>query len=1455
MLLSLTACLVIVQNSSFQTWAAHEVASRLSTELGAPVRIDRLKIKFFDRAEVEGFYVEDLHGDTLLYVNKLFANFDDVYLGLSHFDFDKVIIQDAQFNVRQFKGEEDLNIQFILDKINPPRDPNDTVRSAPPELFFWDVDLENVDFTYEYRDGIPDTSYGLNEDFLRIRNIHAHMERFLVIDDSLSGDIRKMSFSEANGFEVKNMSSEFIVAYTTMDFANLKIESASSSLSGKFHFDYNNYGELSDFIEEVQMRGSIRSSSIDLNELAYFSSELKGLKKKVSIVGDVKGRVDNLIGRNVEILLPSESKFLGNFVIQGLPDTDKMTFQIEAKEISTTSQDLNTFPLYPFYEGDTLSVPKEVDALGEIKYTGRLSGMLDDLHIDGVLLSDVGDVDSQLRLWYDISAKEYSYEGHFSTPNLMLDKLVKSSPQPGMISMEAKIKGSGFNTETLSALLEGSISEFTLDDYTYKNIQVDGNISNKTYDGRLTINDENIRLTFAGLLDLSHEKAIADFYASVKHLDLEALGYLKRDSSLVFSTEMTSRFTGNNIDELDGQIELVETTVRYGKGKYLIDDILLESHTVGAGRELSLLSDIADVSVTGNYSIVNLPDAISGVLNSFLPNFTRIKAYENEITKNQRFDYKVDIKDLDLISAVFFPEVKVNGLSYVNGSFNSSQNLIKMDALSPLVEISGIGFEDFKAGAYTIGSELKFFANASRMNLDDSIHVNYVSIDSKTITDRIDFSIDWASKNSIDSADAKLNAKATFSDSKIEVNILPSLILIQDTLWKVNEENAIVIDTGLVIFDNLSFVHLNEFVRFDGKISSSIDDELDIILDNFQLRNINPFIEENGVVLQGSTKGIISVSDLLSKPFFKSDLQVKQIYINSDLIGDGKILSKWDRETERIILDVQLLANGIPKLAMNGYYIPSKKVNNINIAASMNNIRLDLFKPYVSDLFSDLSGLMDGNVNLTGSLFKPVAEGSISLKRASVTVDILNTRYFLAHEFKITKNLISAKDVVITDENAHIGKLNLSVKHNFFDDFMFDIDLQANNLMALNTNESQSDLFYGKAYATGNFSAKGPIDNIVMNISAKTEKGTVFYLPLTGTGDVSQQDFITFVSSENETFTTAIPTKKPESKGYELNFNLEVTRDAEALLLFDPKVGDMIKGNGSGNLRLEVTEAGEFNIYGDYIIDSGDYLFTLQNVINKKFVVQKGGVISFKGDPYDADIQLSAIYRVRTSLYNLVKNIDSSAAVKRAIDVDAIMNLSDKLMKPTISFNLVLPNADENARNLLASQITSEDELNKQIFALVMFRNFWPNQGGAGDASGLNGVGSNASELLSSQLSNMLSQLSDDVNIGVNYSQGNADTRDQVSVNLSTQIFNDRVSIDGNVGTAGTATSTENTSNMVGEFNIEVKLTEDGAVRIKVFNRSNQYLLVTNDVPYTQGVGLFYRKEAETIGGLFKKQN
>ena len=1451
-LLLLAGCFVVFQNAKFQTWLAKEVASRLTAELGAPVHIKSVHIQFFDRAEIEGFYVEDLHGDTLLYVDYLEANFDDVYLGFKHFDFDYVKLRKGQFNVRQFAGEEDLNIQFILDKINPPRKPGDTARSLPPELFFWNVDVENVDFTYEFRDSFPDTSFGMNYNHLRIRNINAHLNRLMIIDDSLSGEIRHMSCHELSGFKVLDFNTDFVVAYTTMDFSNMRLKTPKSEFIGKVHFDYDNYGELSDFIQEVQMRGSIKSSRINMDELAFFAPELRGFNQDVQFIGDFKGRIDHLTGRNVEIKALGNSRFKGNFAIQGLPDTDLITFQIDAKDIATTKSDMEKIPLYPFVSQEFMKLPDLVGQLGEIRYTGKLNGELDDVKVIGVLLTDAGDVDTDIRLWFDSSINDYAYEGAFSTPNIQWNKLVKTSPQIGYASLEAKIKGSGFSAENLKATVQSSISEFQIENYVLKEINIDGVIGNKTYDGRLRINDQNLRLTFSGLLDLSHSRAFADFHANIDRIDLTALGLVKKDSALVISTEINSGFTGNSLDELNGQIELSQTLVKYGKTDYRVEDMLLEAEGDERSRKLQLYSDIADIDLVGRYKIAHLPESISDVLNSFLPSFTRISEGKSSISDDQNFTYNIQIKNLDLISALFFPSIEVANRTKIDGRFASQQNLVELNVNAPYIDISGIRFSKVIANAITAGKELQIKVASEQMKVSDSIRVNHIFVESKMITDQVSLSLDWASKTSLSAADATLNAKAQFAGSRIDINLLPSLILIEDTLWQVNEENMITVDTGSIRFRNLSFVHEDEFVRLDGLISNSDKDELDIILDNFQLRNLNPFIQQQGLKLEGSTKGIFSISGLNSKPFFKSNLEVTGIRINNDLIGDGNIVSKWDPATNKIILDAQLIALGVPKIMLNGYYIPSRKENNMAIKATMNNIQLSLFKSYLTDLFSDMSGLIDGEINLSGSLSNPIAEGKIILKRTSVTVGLLNTRYFLSHEFDVKKNSIEAKGVTITDENAHTGSLDFKISHNNFDDFYFDISLTANNLQALNTNQSQSDLFYGKANATGKFTAKGPLDNIVMDISAKTERGTIFYLPLTGTGDVSQQDFITFVSKNKANSQSTAKNVIPQSRGYELNMNLEVTTDAEALLLFDPQVGDMIKGNGSGNLRLEVTEAGEFNVFGDYVIDNGDYLFTLQNVINKKFVVQKGGLISFKGDPYDADIQLTAIYRVRTSLYNLVKNIDSSSTVKRTIDVDAIMNLSDKLMKPQISFDIALPNADENSRNLLKSQIFNEDDLNRQVFSLVMFRNFWPNQGGANDAN-INGVGSNASELLSSQLTNMLSQLSDDVDIGVNYSQGNAATRDQVSLNLSTQILNDRVSIDGNVGTASATTSAQNTSNMVGEFNIEVKVTEDGAVRIKVFNRSNQYLLVTNDVPYTQGVGLFYRKEAENFEELFKR--
>jgi hypothetical protein len=1262
-----------------------------------------------------------------------------------------------------------------------------------------------------------------------------------------------MKLTEASGFKVNDFSSDFVIAYTMMDFSNLHVQTPLSSLDGKVHFEYDEYDDLSDFIEKVQMRGKIRKSSINLDEIAVFAPELRGLNQQIAYSGGFKGSIDHLKGFNTMLSFGQESHFIGSFKMDGLPDIDIMEFDYNVVEMQTSRADLQTLEMYPFYNKTKIFVPEMFDKAGVVSYRGSLSGTIDNVVVLGKVSTDLGELDADFHLWYRNDVQQYAYEGKFGTTNFMLGDLLSLKPRIGNLAFTTEVKGLGFNEDQLKTSITGTIPFIELNGYSYSNIALNGIVNGKTYDGKLSINDPNFIMDFSGLIDLTKGQPEFDFKADVDRINVTGLKLIKRDSALVISTQITSNFTGKTIDQLEGQIELAETSVQYGSEKFHVDDILLESKGEPDAKSIHVFSDILDASIQGSFRLASLPDAISKVLNSFLPSYTAITIKPNQ-SFNQNFTYDATIKDLGLPSKLFFPDIKIGKGTKLTGDFQSEGNQLHLAINSPEINISGVRFEQIKSRADAMNNRLKFDVSSMKMFITDSVQVNFISVSSDAVTDSLALKINWASRKSLKAADAQINANAHFEGSKINMQILPSLILIEDTLWQVNAENSITIDTGLVEFNNLSFTHQNEFIRIDGKVSERYTDELDVVLDNFQLRNLNPFIAESDFILEGSTRGIISFADLLGQPFFKSDLELKNIYLNGDFIGDGLVTSKWEPKTERILLDGQIKNSSVPKLAFNGYFIPSKSTNNIDLNLIMNNIQLSLFKKYVDDLFSDVTGLADGNIHLTGSLNEPITNGTVNLKRTAVTIGLLNTRYFFAHEFKINKNSIQAKNIQLTDENSHTGKLDIKISHTNYDDFYFDVFLKANSLLALNTNESQSDLFYGKANATGTFRASGPLDNIVMDINAKTERGTVFYLPLTGTSDVSQQDFITFEKKGTTQTLNKLSSRKVSSKGYELNFNLEVTPDAEAFLLFDPKIGDIIKGNGRANLRMEVTEVGDFNIYGDYIIEKGDYLFTLQNVINKKFVVQKGGTISFKGDPYDADINLSAIYKVRTSLFDLVKNIDSSAAVKRTIDVNAIMNLSDKLMKPQIAFDITLPNADDNTINLFKSQIYSEDELNKQIFSLVMFRSFMPNQGGATETTGINGVGSNASELLSSQLSNMLSQLSDDVNIGVNYSQGGATAKDNVSVNLQTQLFNDRVSIDGNVGTANNLTTSQNTTNMVGEFNVEVKLTGDGMVRIRVFNRSNQYLLLSNDVPYTQGVGLFYRREFENASDLFKKK-
>jgi hypothetical protein len=466
--------------------------------------------------------------------------------------------------------------------------------------------------------------------------------------------------------------------------------------------------------------------------------------------------------------------------------------------------------------------------------------------------------------------------------------------------------------------------------------------------------------------------------------------------------------------------------------------------------------------------------------------------------------------------------------------------------------------------------------------------------------------------------------------------------------------------------------------------------------------------------------------------------------------------------------------------------------------------------------------------------------------------------------------------VYVTSNSNSKAIINGKIHHRNFKDFQLNIDINAQKLMALNTTEVDNTLFYGKAYLSGNIDISGSIDKMVIDANVKTESisladksdkinllsttdHTKFYIPLTSQSELGENDFISFIKKDN--IINVDKDYESQLEGLTMNFDLEVTPDAEVQLIFDQRVGDIIKSKGSGNIKLNIDTKGEFKMFGNYVIDKGDYLFTLKNVINKKFDIEKGGTVKWTGIPYKADLNVTALYKTRALLSPFFDSITKgNLDLKKRYPVDLKLLLTGNLLEPVINFGLDIPTVNASARQTILGYLNTDAEINRQVVPLLLGSFFIsPTQLNNASTSPTiaGGAASSAVEMLSNQLNNMLGNVSKEyVNVGVNYRAGNAVSKEQLDLAISTQLFDNKLSIDGNLGTNSNNTTTSNgnsSNNIVGDVNIDYKLTSDGKARVKAFNKTNNNVQLNSNGLYTQGVGVFYREEFDSIAELRRR--
>ena len=698
-----------------------------------------------------------------------------------------------------------------------------------------------------------------------------------------------------------------------------------------------------------------------------------------------------------------------------------------------------------------------------------------------------------------------------------------------------------------------------------------------------------------------------------------------------------------------------------------------------------------------------------------------------------------------------------------------------------------------------------------------------------------------------------LHPYLTLTDSSTWVaGFRPSNLLYLGDSIAIPGGNRILANEREVEFHNLVFRHFDQSVAINGSLSEDFRKSLNLTFDHLRMEYLDPLINDRNTRLHGGITGELRLFDVYNEFNMIGNIAIDSLALNEHYVGEFTAGINRDDEMNAFAIKGDIYRGQLHTLDLSGAYFPGNMHNRVQLRMNLNKMRVDAASKYTEAYLTNLRGALDARLELVIEGRDLSLTGWAELRKIGFTVQQTAVDYNVDGVPRVEFNdqSIDFKEFRFRDYKYQTpGRVYGSILHRGLRNWSFDLHVQVDSTLVLDT--GHGEYYYGTAFGTGRLDIVGPLDRIRLAIDAAAETGTRFALPLGGTSSVSEHSFISFVDRSTTPYRSGeVNERKGRSALHEMIFDVEIKEGVETELIFDETVGDILKGTGTGSFIIRMAEDRTMTMSGDYTIYDGTYLFTLQNLFSKRFNIKRGGTLKWSGNPYDAEIDLTASYPTRASL----KPLEVSDSSRRRRPVEVNMKLTNQLMKPNIEFGIQVPNANTALQEEVDLVVTrNENELNRQVISLLVMGSFiTPETSTTGSNSGLinQGLTANTTEMLSNQLSRWISDINENFDIGVNYEVGNELNSEQVEFALSTQLFNDRVLLNSNIGVP--LEGGENTSNLVGNVEVEVKVSGDGRFRVKAFNRSDQNDPLSQQYQYRQGVGLVYTADFDHFSEFWR---
>lgn len=1338
------------------------------------------------------------------------------------------------------------------------------------------LNMQNNGFAFDnFRE--PKQAKGVDFNHLNFSNIDADINEVFYSVNKTTTFVEHLSLKDTSGFVLNKFTSHITFDSIHAEMDDLLIETPHTKITDYAAVRYSSLENISKNIGDLLVQLNLENSHVGFKDILMLQPELAAqppfagnANRTVNMDGQIEGEVKDLKIRNFNVSTANNTSIVLQGNVKGLPDADKAYFDISFPKFTTSRGDVyNLIPrkMLP----DAINIPGSITARGFFRGTPQKFTARTDAN------TSYGDVSALAYMQMPKNGLA-TYNIDASARRFDIGKLVKGQDSLlGPVTVKAEIDGAGLDLKEMNTDVKIDMQSAQVLKYNYKDLAVRGKIQNEAFTGKAEMNDTSIAFVFDGTIGLTKDNPVYKFTLDLKGADFQELKLTKDD--LRAKGKMSANIRGTNLNDITGDIAIGEVLLVKKDKEYPIESFMFASINQEQNKSIDIKSDFLDGSFKGTINIGDLPTELERHFNRY---FTLHNVDQTKKLEAQNFTFNIDLKKTELITDIFYPDLKRFIPGTISGSYNSAQQDLKVAVNIPQIIYLDYTLDTIKVDINSDPEKLNYNVSLVQLTSAD-IMVENPSVSGDVQND----SITVAVKSADDDNKTKFllaGVMQSTADKNYRFSFLPDGVVFNGEQWAATPGNYIKFGEKILYAKDVKLFAADHSLNIDSR-GENEDPNAPMLVNfrNFDLASVTSFLQKDKNLVSGIINGNVELKNLQAKAVaFETQAKINHFSYLGDTLGD--VIVKADNLTaNRYTARVQVIGNG-NNLVADGYYVTNNPKNAYFFDIDIERLNLSSIEAYTQGQLRNMSGAINGDLRLSGSTDAPNINGKINFENSAFTLDVLGSHYRIDNEALVFNNSgIYFPDITIRDSLNNRADFSGYIYTKYFKEFRFDLNLTSDNFLVMNSTEKDNEMYYGKVFVSSRITVRGDMNNPVIGGQLRLNEGTAINVVLPDDNDelVSREGVVEFIDKDTGVNQIMYADKGPDTvqtqfTGIDLNTNIEIDKEAKLKIIVDPESGDFLDVAGTGTMSLGLTRSGTISLTGRYEIAEGTYQLTFYNFVKRRFNITSGSSITWLGSPTDANMDITAMYVTETAPLELVEPMlalgDNQAEknkYKNKLPFEVHMKMTGQLMKPVIDLNIDMPEDDRGAHgglvyNRIYQLRQDESELNKQVFALLVLGRFLPENplersGGGGNAVN-NAINSSLSELLSQQLNAFASKYIKDVEINLDvdrredFSTGEAQERTDVNLGLSKTLMDDRltVNVGGDINVEGDRQSTDQASEIVADVSVEYKITKDGRLRLTLF-RNNEYAGVIEGQLIETGAGLIFVRDFNRFKYLFTK--